>query len=206
MKKNNNNWLYLIISILGASTIIFLCLFLSFQNTSKSYKQTLENNYKKNFYEVASNINDLEVDISKVIATKDVGTLNTLLSGLHSNVILTLSNVNQLPITYDKLTNINMLLNKTGGFVQSLLDRIFDGQTLNNDDYLSLSSIHASLISLKYDLKSLLEKIFPKPSSVLIECKLLSSSLEKPSSFAVFSSMNGQDLKSFKEFSSFPSS
>ena len=149
MKKNNNNWLYLIISILGASTIIFLCLFLSFQNTSKSYKQTLENNYKKNFYEVASNINDLEVDISKVIATKDVGTLNTLLSGLHSNVILTLSNVNQLPITYDKLTNINMLLNKTGGFVQSLLDRIFDGQSLNNDDYLSLSSIHSSLISLK---------------------------------------------------------
>ena len=155
MKKNNNNWLYLIISILGASTIIFLCLFLSFQNTSKSYKQTLENNYKKNFYEVASNINDLEVDISKVIATKDVGTLNTLLSGLHSNVILTLSNVNQLPITYDKLTNINMLLNKTGGFVQSLLDRIFDGQSLNNDDYLSLSSIHYSLISLKYDLNNI---------------------------------------------------
>ena len=159
MKKNNNNWLYLIISILGASTIIFLCLFLSFQNTSKSYKQTLENNYKKNFYEVASNINDLEVDISKVIATKDVGTLNTLLSGLHSNVILTLSNVNQLPITYDKLTNINMLLNKTGGFVQSLLDRIFDGQTLNNDDYLSLSSIHSSLISLKYDLNNYYKNI-----------------------------------------------
>ena len=159
MKKNNNNWLYLIISILGASTIIFLCLFLSFQNTSKSYKQTLENNYKKNFYEVASNINDLEVDISKVVATKDVGILNTLLSGLHSNVILTLSNVNQLPITYDKLTNINMLLNKTGGFVQSLLDRIFDGQTLNNDDYLSLSSIHSSLISLKYDLNNYYKNI-----------------------------------------------
>lgn len=154
MKKNNNNWLYIIISILGATTIIFLCLFLSFQNTSKSYKQTLENNYKKNFYEVASNINDLEVDISKVVATTDVGTLNTLLSGLHSNVILTLSNVNQLPITYDKLTNINMLLNKTGGFVQSLLDRIFDGQTLEDDDYTSLSSIHSSLISLKYDLNN----------------------------------------------------
>ncbi len=154
MKKNNNNRLYIIISILGATTIIFLCLFLSFQNTSKSYKQTLENNYKKNFYEVASNINDLEVDISKVVATTDVGTLNTLLSGLHSNVILTLSNVNQLPITYDKLTNINMLLNKTGGFVQSLLDRIFDGQTLEDDDYTSLSSIHSSLISLKYDLNN----------------------------------------------------
>lgn len=154
MKKNNNTWLYIIISILGATTIIFLCLFLSFQNTSKSYKQTLENNYKKNFYEVASNINDLEVDISKVVATTDVGTLNTLLSGLHSNVILTLSNVNQLPITYDKLTNINMLLNKTGGFVQSLLDRIFDGQTLEDNDYTSLSSIHSSLISLKYDLNN----------------------------------------------------
>ena len=111
MKKNNNNILYIILAILGASTIVFLCLFLSFQNSSNLYKNQLENNYKKSYYEVVSNINDLEIDISKIVATKDNNTLRTLLSSLNNNVTLTIDNINQLPISYNNLTNINNFLN-----------------------------------------------------------------------------------------------
>lgn len=157
--KKNNNWLYILISILSASTIVFLCLFLSFSETSKTYKQTLENNYKKNFYEVASNINDMEIDISKIVATKDRGVVSTLLNSLHSNVNLTLANVNQLPITYDKLTNINMLLNKIGGFSQSLIEKVFDGSELTEDDYSQINNIHTSILSLKYDINNYYVKV-----------------------------------------------
>lgn len=159
MKKNNNNWLYILVSILSASTIVFLCLFLSFSVTSNKYRQTLENNYKKNFYEVASNINDMEIDISKIVATKDRGVVSTLLNSLHSNVNLTLANVNQLPITYDKLTNINMLLNKIGGFSQSLIEKVFDGDALSDDDYTQINNIHTSVLSLKYDINNYYVKV-----------------------------------------------
>lgn len=157
--KKNNNWLYILVSILSASTIVFLCLFLSFSVTSNKYRQTLENNYKKNFYEVASNINDMEIDISKIVATKDRGVVSTLLNSLHSNVNLTLANVNQLPITYDKLTNINMLLNKIGGFSQSLIEKVFDGDALSDEDYTQINNIHTSVLSLKYDINNYYVKV-----------------------------------------------
>lgn len=154
MKKNNNNILYIILAILGASTIVFLCLFLSFQNSSNLYKNQLENNYKKSYYEVVSNINDLEIDISKIVATKDNDTLRTLLTSLNNNVTLTIDNINQLPISYNNLTNINNFLNKTSGFSYSLLDRIYSGETIGDDDYSQLNDIHSSVLAIKYDLNN----------------------------------------------------
>ena len=154
MKKNNNNILYIILAILGASTIVFLCLFLSFQNSSNLYKNQLENNYKKSYYEVVSNINDLEIDISKIVATKDNNTLRTLLSSLNNNVTLTIDNINQLPISYNNLTNINNFLNKTSGFSYSLLDRIYSGETIGDADYSQLNDIHSSVLAIKYDLNN----------------------------------------------------
>ena len=154
MKKNNNNILYIILAVFGASTIVFLCLFLSFQNSSNSYKNQLENNYKKSYYEVVSNINDLEIDISKIVATKDNDTLRTLLTSLNNNVTLTIDNINQLPITYNNLTNINNFLNKTSGFSSSLLDRIYAGETIGDNDYLQLNDIHSSVLAIKYDLNN----------------------------------------------------
>lgn len=154
MKKNNNNILYIILAILGASTIVFLCLFLSFQNSSNLYKNQLENNYKKSYYEVVSNINDLEIDISKIVATKDNNTLRTLLSNLNNNVTLTIDNINQLPISYNNLTNINNFLNKTSGFSYSLLDRIYSGETIGDNDYAQLNDIHSSVLAIKYDLNN----------------------------------------------------
>lgn len=157
MKKNNNNFLYIILSLLGASTLVFLCLFLSFQSTSNNYKNQLENNYKKNFYEAISTINDLEVDISKIVATKDNGSLRTLISNLNSNVNLGLNNINQLPISYNKLTNINMFLNKMGGFAYSILDKIYDNESITEADYNSFVELHESVLEIKYDLNNYYE-------------------------------------------------
>ena len=101
----------------------------------------------------------MEIDISKIVATKDRGVVSTLLNSLHSNVNLTLANVNQLPITYDKLTNINMLLNKIGGFSQSLIEKVFDGSELTEDDYSQINNIHTSILSLKYDINNYYVKV-----------------------------------------------
>ena len=154
MRKNNNNILYIILTFLGASTIVFLCLFLSFQNSSKSYKNTLENNYKKSYYEVVSNVNDLEVDLSKIVATKDNSALRMLLTGLNSNVLLTIDNINQLPIEYNNLTKTNNYLNKINGYSYILLEKLYNGETLSDDDYAQINDIHSTVLSIKYDLKN----------------------------------------------------
>ena len=103
---------------------------------------------------MVSNINDLEIDISKIVATKDNDTLRTLLTSLNNNVTLTIDNINQLPISYNNLTNINNFLNKTSGFSSSLLDRIYSGETIKDNDYVQLNDIHSSVLAIKYDLNN----------------------------------------------------
>lgn len=154
MKKNNNVFLYILITILGSTSMIFLCLFLSLQNASSAYKNQLENNYKKSYYEVVSNINDLEIDLSKIVATTDNGTLRTLLTGLNSNTLLTIDNINQLPITYNNLTKTNNYLNKINGYTYTLLERLYSGGNLTKDDYSQIGDIHSTILSIKYDLNN----------------------------------------------------
>ena len=157
--KKNENALYIIISILGAATLIFLGLFISFLVTSRNYEIQLENAYKKNFYEVVSNINDLEVDLSKIVATADSSTQKELLTGIYNTSILGVNNINLLPITYSKLSTINNFLNKMGGFSYSLLSSLGDNETISSNDYEQISNLHTTLREIQYDLNGYVSKL-----------------------------------------------
>lgn len=139
---------------MSATTIIFLCLFISFASTSSAYKNTLENNYKKSYYEVVSNINDLEIDLSKIVATTDNDVLRMLLTGLNSNTLLTIDNINQLPIAYNNLTKTNGYLNKINGYSYSLLEKLYNGEDLSENDYNQIGDIHSTIQTIKYDLNN----------------------------------------------------
>ncbi len=154
MKKNNNVFWYILTAVLSASTIVFLCLFLSFESSSKTYKNSLENNYKKSYYEVASNINDMEIDLSKIVATTDSSSLKTLLLGLNNNIVKTIDNINELPISYDKLTQTYQYLNRIYGYSYSLLESVLEGKSVSKSDYEQLGSIHSNILAIKYDLNN----------------------------------------------------
>ena len=151
MKKRNTT-LSIIATILGSTTIIFLGLFISYLITANNYKTQLENAYKKNFYEVVANINDLEVDVSKIVATTDVNTQKELLTGMYNTSLLGVNNINLLPVNYNKLSKINNFLNKFGGFSYSLLLSLDEGNGISDKDYQQLTDLHNSIRDIQYDL------------------------------------------------------
>ena len=119
--KKDNQVLIILTTIFATLTLIFLCLFLSYSSSSKTYKTQLENSYMKSFYEVVDNVNTLEVDLSKIVATNRLSTQRELLDDIYTSCVLGVVNINNLPISGNKLSEINKLLNTTGGFVYSLL-------------------------------------------------------------------------------------
>ena len=151
MKKINTT-LSIIATILGSTTIIFLGLFISYLITANNYKIQLENAYKKNFYEVVANINDLEVDVSKIVATTDVSTQKELLTGIYNTSLLGVNNINLLPVNYNKLSKINNFLNRFGGFSYSLLLSLDNGNGISDEDYQQLTDLHNSIRDIQYDL------------------------------------------------------
>ena len=138
--------------VFGSAMIIFLCLFVSFLTTSNNYKTQLENSYMKSFYEMVDNINSLEVDLSKIVATNNVNSQRELLSGIYETCMIGVSNVNNLPISNEKLTEINSLLNTAGGFSYSLLLNNYKGELISNSDYKQIESIYDSVVALRYDI------------------------------------------------------
>ncbi|MGN0961671.1 MAG: PepSY1/2 domain-containing protein [Christensenellales bacterium] len=158
MKKTNKVLIYLT-TIFGSLMIVFLCLFISFLATSTTYKNQLENSYMKSFYEMVDNVNTLEVNLSKIVATNNTDSQRELLSNIYDSCRLGVSNINVLPINYHNLSEINNLLNKTGGFAYSLLQSNYQGETISNEDFEQINSIYSRIKEMQYDLNLYMQKL-----------------------------------------------
>lgn len=158
MKKTNKVFIVLT-TVFASLFIVFLCLFLSFMATSNLYKKQLSNSYMKSFYEMVDNVNTLEVNLSKVIATNSVDSQRTLLSDIYDCCRLGVNNMNILPLNNEKMTEINNLLNKTGGFAYSLLQENFDGNSISQDDFSQINNIYSRVREMQYDLNLYMKKL-----------------------------------------------
>ena len=145
--------------VFGSAMIIFLCLFISFLTTSNNYRVQLENSFMKSFYEMVDNVNSLEVDLSKIVATNNITSQRELLSGIYETCMVGVTNVNNLPISNEKLTEINSLLNTTGGFSYSLLLNNYKGNLITEKDYKQIESIYNSVVALRYDINEYVAKL-----------------------------------------------
>ena len=158
MKKKNKLFIILT-TIFATTTVVFLCLFLSFCVTSATYQTQLENTYMKSFYELVDNVNTLEVDLSKVIATNKLSSQRELLDDIYSTCLLGVTNINNLPINNEKLTEINKILNTSGGFAYSLLLENFKGNLITNEDYLQINNIYDKVRELQYDINKYIREL-----------------------------------------------
>lgn len=158
MKKGNKALIWVSVA-LGSATLVFLGLFLSFLATAKTYKTQLENSYMKSFYEMVSNVNDLEVDISKLVATNSLDSQRELLSGIYESSMLGVNNINLLPINNTQMSEINKLLNTMGGFAYSLLLDNYNGTAISEEDYIQINDLHTKIKEMQYDLNNYLSKL-----------------------------------------------
>lgn len=151
-----NKGLIISVSLLGALSLVFGILFLVFLTSSNTYKKQLENGYTKSFYEVVSNINNLEVDMSKLIATTSLDSQRELLTNIKENSSLAVTNLSNLPLSISGVSGLNNLLNSTSGFSYSLLENNYKGDTISTSDFSQISTLHERIRAVQYDLNSYL--------------------------------------------------
>ena len=105
-KKLKNS--IIVLSVVLGSIIIALSVMLTiFVSKTNTYKLQLENGYKKNFYELISDINSLEIGLSKLIATNSLTSQKTLLTEIYDISRTSAVNLSTLPIANQKIKNLN---------------------------------------------------------------------------------------------------
>ncbi|MBR2468120.1 MAG: germination protein YpeB [Clostridia bacterium] len=127
---------------LGITILSLLATLVVFVTLNRRYSTQLENLYKRNFYELSTNINDLEVDMSKLVAVNDSGSKREILSNIYANCNMASNNLSMLPVSNSKIENINDFVNVLGGYSYSLLSKVNNNQEFSEEDYANIEDLH----------------------------------------------------------------
>ena len=132
-------------------------LYITTSASNKTYKNELSNLYLKNMYDFVDDVEDIEENMSKLMATSSLTTQRDLLNDIYMSTITASSNISNLPLSQRKTEKAMQMLNKLGGFSYSLLERTYNNQEISSDDYTQLEAMYVNLKSLLYDINEYLK-------------------------------------------------
>lgn len=152
MAKNRKMAITIISVVLGCTALAVLTALVVFISLTNTYANQLENLYKRSLYELSSNVNDLEIDMSKLIATNDTGSKREVLNNIYNTCNVANSNISNLPIAHEKIDSVNKFINTLGGYCYSLLDKVNNDQNFTTEEYNTIESLHGNSVMMKIEL------------------------------------------------------
>lgn len=147
---------WVVVALTMFSLMAALIVFIMVSNT---YSTQLENIYKRSFYELSSNINDLEVDMSKLVAVNDKATKREVLTNIYNSCTMANSNISNLPISNNKIEKVNKFINTLGGYAYSLLEKVNGNEEFSEYDYESIEGLHEASLNLMAEYNAYISTI-----------------------------------------------
>lgn len=192
MSKKNNYTTGFIVTIILLVTLSS-ALTIGLINTLSSmgtYSYKLENLYQKSFSELITNVNNIEVDLSKIIASTGISTREKLYNEVYTNCNYASSNLSNLPISYESINQTTKFINQMGGF------SYYVGEKLKNNETLSQADIDSTLEL--YDLCKYIQSVltdFVQDINYNFSILVNSEDVESSSFNNMFESMQAENIK-----------
>ena len=123
--------------------------FVTTTNNLANVSGSLESAYQRNFYELVSVVNDIEVTLSKVLISSDDVQQKKLFYKLYEQCNLTQNNLSRLPINHEAINQTTKFVNQMGGFSYYLFDKLNNGDKISDKDYASLQELYTFCINVQ---------------------------------------------------------
>lgn len=123
--------------------------FVSTTNNLANVSGSLANVYERNLYELVSDVNDIEVTLSKSLISNDPVQLKKLYYKLYEQCNLGQNNLSRLPINHESITQTTKFVNQMGGFSYYLFDKLNNGEELSDKDYTSLNELYTMCVKIQ---------------------------------------------------------
>lgn len=118
---------------------------------------SLENLYQRSFYELVNNVNNMEVEMSKLMVSNDSTSQQKILSSLKQQTSDAENSLSLLPLNAKVLAQTSDFMNQLNGYCTSLIS--YKDGSLESEDYKTLSQVHLSLSGIKDELNEIMERI-----------------------------------------------
>ncbi len=153
--KGYGGWLAAVISLGVATLVLASVLTFTFLMPSAS-DGMLEMGYSKSFYSTVEQVDNIDLNLSKVLATKDTGAMQKYLVDTAINAEIAENDLQQLPLMDESKHYTTKLVNQIGDFSKYLNNKLIAGEKLTEQDYDSLRSLYNANLNLKNSLQEMM--------------------------------------------------
>ena len=154
-KKNKNGGLIAAVISLGIATLILASALTMTLLMPTENDTTLESEYRKSFYETVSRVDNIDLNLSKILATSDDGAKQEYLVDLAVNSELAENNMQNLPIEDESKFYTTKLVNQIGDFAKYANKKLINGEALTDEDYGVLFNLYEANKNLKNSLQKI---------------------------------------------------
>lgn len=116
--------------------------FITSTNSLANVSGQLQSVYERSFYELVSNVNDIEVTLSKCLISNNRTQQNKLFYDLWEQCNVAQNNLSRLPVNHDAINETTKFVNQMGGFSYYLFEKTSNSESLNDTDYNSLTELY----------------------------------------------------------------
>lgn len=117
----------------------------------------LESAYQKTYYDTMTEVDNMDLNLSKVLVTKDKAKTQTYLTDLAVVSEVASSNLSALPLEDENKFNTLKIINQVGDYAKYLNRKLANGGEISESEYESLYNLYVATANLKNTLYEVLE-------------------------------------------------
>ncbi len=123
------------------------------------YRIQLENIYKKAFYELSDNMNNLDVKMSKLMVASSSSESLRYLNEVSRQTDTTAASLSQLPITENTIEKTSKFINQLGDFCKGLSNKVAAGKTISEPESQQIENLYDTGSELRKQVTILAGKV-----------------------------------------------
>lgn len=150
---------FIVPSVLGLALIFALVWGYNQQTMKIGYETALENNYQRLFFDVKKHVENVQVNLSKAIASKSRDQNVVLLSQIMNESFFAQDKLAQMPISHDQTAKTAKFLNQAADYSSYLIKTHLEGEDLTDEQKESLNHLLGNTTAFNKELDALNESL-----------------------------------------------
>ena len=156
--KGFGGWLAAVIS-LGVVSLVLASVLTYTLMVPSTTDTMLESSYQKSFYSTVEQVDNIDLNLSKILASKDRAAVQKYLVDTAINSELAENEIQQLPLKDQSKEYIAKMINQIGDYAKYLNNKLVYGQPLTAKDRENLQNLYYANLDFKNALQSVMRSM-----------------------------------------------
>lgn len=157
--KNAVVGLTVAVSILSLTTLGLGIMYGLSESKASQYGTQLESVYSQSYYDLVDNVNNADTEMSKLVSSNNKTYQKRLLLSIADSAKNMQSNISMLPLKGENSLDSVRFVNQLSGYLETLEEKVANGESLSEDEMKKLQELHETLISMKQNLNRMTDNM-----------------------------------------------